>query len=148
MVGRLVQNEDLAGVGKNARHGDALAFPAGQRPHFFVKIRDAQLVQHGFARIVPLGGRFRRQIADCLLQHGLFRIADRSLRQIADADAAGENDLAGICVLHARRDPQQGGFSGAVDADQADLVTLVDGVGKMRQQGGYGIGFGDIGCVQ
>ena len=66
----------------------------------------------------------------------------------AHADAAGEDDLSVVRFFHAGRDAQQRGFSRTVDADEADLIALVDGEGQIGQQGIDCIGFGYSGGVE
>ena len=148
MVGRLVQDENIAGIGENTRHGDPFPLAAGQCTHFFLEVSHTELMQHGFALVITLCGSLRRQITDRLLQYGFVGIISRGLRQIADSHAAGQNNSAAVCLLHACRNPQKCGLAGAVHTDQTDLITFVDGVGKLRQQRACRIGFGDLGCVQ
>ena len=148
MVGRLVQDENIAGIGENTRHGDPFPLTAGQGAHLPCKIRNAKLVQHGFALVITLCSCLRRQITDRLLQYGFVRIISRGLRQIADTHPAGQNNSAAVRFLNACRNSQKCGLAGAVHADQTDLIPFVDGVGKLRQQRTCSIGFGDIGRVQ
>ena len=94
MVRRLVQNQNITFIRENPCHGNALSFAARQGVHFLLKIRDSKLVQHRFAFIFTLCGDFPSQITDRLLQHRLFRVVGRCLRQIADSHASGQNDFA------------------------------------------------------
>ena len=56
------------------------------------------------------------------------------LRQIADGGAGLGEAAAGIGLHQARRRSQQGGFAGAVAADQADAVAGCDGERRAGQQ--------------
>ena len=148
MVGRLVQDENIAGIGENTRHGDPFPLAAGQGTHFFLEVSHAKLVQHGFTLVITRSGSLQRQITDRLLQYGFVRIISRGLRQIADTHPAGQNNSAAVRFLNACRNSQKCGFAGAVHTDQTDLITFVDGIRKLRQQRTCSIGFGDIGRVQ
>ena len=94
MVRRLVQNQNITFIRENPCHGNAFSLAARQGAHFLLKIRNPKLVQHRFAFIFTLCGGFPSQITDRLLQHRLFRVVCRCLRQIADSHASGQNDFA------------------------------------------------------
>ena len=136
MVRRFVQNQNIAGVGKNTGHGDSLPLAAGQKAHLLIKLCNTQLVQHGLAFIIPLGERFRCQIADGLFQHSSLRIEGRGLWKIADAHTASQNDSSGIRFFDACSDPKKCRLSCAVNPDQTDLIAFVHRkrkVGKQRR---------------
>src|SRR6478735_7999581 len=63
-----------------------------------------------------------------VLAHGLGGVELRFLLEVADPRALGDPRLAVIFLVEAGHDPQQRRFTGAVDAEHADL-----GVGIKRQ---------------
>ena len=55
------------------------------------------------------------------LAHGLLRVQARFLLQVADLDTGLRAGFAGEVSVHAGHDAQHGRFTGAVQAEQADL---------------------------
>ena len=89
-------------------------------------------------------------------EHGL---ADRvgvdelvALVQVADLDAAGHRDPAGVGLLEAGHHLEQGGLAVAVATDDADPLPRRDAEGDLVEQRAHAVGLGDplevdqVGC--
>ena len=61
-----------------------------------------------------------------VLAHGQRGVELRLLFEIADAGAFGDPGLAGVFLVDPRHDLQQGRFTGAVDAEHADLGVRIE----------------------
>ena len=126
VVGGLVQDQYVRRVDEGRRQGHPLPLAAGEGAHFLGKIRDAQPVQHGLGLILiqlpELGG----EVEEDLLQHGGALVHHRVLGQQADLDVGVPGDGAPVRLRDAGEDLQKGGLAGAVDADNAHLVPLVE----------------------
>lgn len=124
VVGRLVQNEQLAGGNEGGGHGHPLFLPAGQQGHGTVEVRQPQAGENGFGLEFFMGGAGGMQhlLQDCGAGEKI-----RILRQIADARAAGVRDGAAVGGFLPGQDFQQSGFAGAVDPDEAHLFPFGHG---------------------
>ena len=68
----------------------------------------------------------RRDALHDVLAHGFCRIELRLLLQVADARALRRPGLAGVLLVEAGHDAQQGRLAGAVDAEHADLGVGIE----------------------
>ena len=59
----------------------------------------------------------------------------RNLTDVADADALAEGNFAGVRLLLRREDGEECGFAGAVRADEADAIALVNCEGNVVERG-------------
>ena len=125
VVGRLVQNQNFARIDEGGDDRDALFLSAGQQTDGFVEVEDVQLGQHGLCLIRPLLGKPFVRAAEHLLEHGDVLGEVRRLRQITDARAVCIGHRSLVRLLLSRQNAQEGGFPGAVDPDEADLVVLL-----------------------
>lgn len=145
VVGRLVQNEQLAGGNEGGSHGHPLFLPAGQQGHGTVEVRQPQAGENGFGLEFFMGtaGGMQHLLQDCGAGEKI-----RILRQIADARAAGVRDGAAVGGFLPGQDFQQSGFAGAVDPDEAHLFPFGHGQGDPAEQRLFPIGFCDgFGCA-
>src|SRR5690606_24877612 len=72
----------------------------------------------------------------------------RLLRQVGDAQAGGGDDFALVRVLDAGDDPQDGRLPGAVDADERDVLALLDLERHVGEDLVRDIGLGEVGNGQ
>ena len=147
VVGGFVQDEQLRAGGENGGHGDSLSLAARKVAHPRFKIADPQLRHHGAA------GEIRRVRSD--LRHVFFRLLTggeisvvlRVLRKIGCADAVCVDDFSAVRLLNSGDDPQQRGFSCAVDSDQSDFFPFVDAQADVPEQRLFRIAFIYLICV-
>ena len=125
MVGGLVQHQHVGRVDKGCRQRHSLALTARKGAHLLFIIGDAQLVEHGLGFIFIERPEVGREVEKHLLQHGGLVLHGRILRQVADlhVGVAGHRSLVGGKLAHQHL--QKGGFSRAVDTDNAGFVTVV-----------------------
>ena len=95
-------------------------------PTFWAEIRDAQPVQHGLGLVLVQRPEFGGEVEEHLLQHGGVLVHHRVLGQEADLDVGVPGDGAPVRLRDAGEHLQKGGLAGAVDADDAHLVPLVE----------------------
>ena len=92
-----------------------------------VHVASARRIRHGGLEFLQLD-RHRAHGA-CAIHHLGHRAAAGHLAdilaEIADGDAAIDGDLALVGLLFARDHPEKRGFAGAVGADQAGLLPLL-----------------------
>ena len=88
-------------------------------------------------------------------ERGLHKVANRDpgsevgdLMHIADADTFAKGNFAGVRLLFAAKNGEQRGLSGAVGANQADAVAVVDGETDVLKERSGAEAFGDVLRVQ
>ena len=69
------------------------------------------------------------------------------LPEVTDGGALGNRDRAFVAPLFARDQPEDGGLSGSVGADQAHLLTGVELKGRLHEKDLATIALGDVGQV-
>ena len=90
-----------------------------------LKVRQAQLVQHGLGLVLVQRPEFRREVQEHLLQHRGVIVHHRVLGQVADLHIGIPGDAALVRLCDAGQDLQKGGLAGAVDADDAGFVAFI-----------------------
>ena len=130
VVGRLVKEQHIALAAEYARERHTHLLPAGKFPHGLIQISKAQLREDGLRFIggggwvfpLPCGQVIQRSLRD-----GIVLAEHRCLRQICHGHAALDADFAVIGFFLPAEKAQEGGFTRAVAADNADAVALGDG---------------------
>ena len=146
VVGRFIQNEQIAGGDEGGGHGHPLFLPAGQQGHGTVKIGQAQAGEDGFGLEFLMGSGTGGM--QHLLQNRGAGEKIRILRQVAHARAAGVRNGAAVGRFLPGQNFQQGGFAGAVDPDEAHLFPFAHGQGDPVEQRLFPVGFCDgFGCA-
>ena len=126
VVGGLVQDQHVRRVDQGRRQGHPLPLAAGEGAHLLGKVRDPQPVQHGLGLILVQRPELGGEVEEHLLQHGGVLVHHRVLGQQADLDVGVPGDGAPVRLRDAGEHLQKGGLAGAVDADDAHLVPLVE----------------------
>jgi hypothetical protein len=85
-------------------------------------------VHLGLAR-QEVGERGRR-----LVEQRAAAMVEAVLRQVADGQPARRHDLAGVGLVDAGQDPEQGGLPGAVRAAQPDPFAVADLPGDVIEE--------------
>ena len=134
VVRRLVQDEDVRRVEQDGGEGHALALAAGEGAHGLGKARDAQAGEHGLGLVFHEGAGVRGEVGKDLLQDRGLRVHLGVLGQEADLHVGVPADGAAVRHLLARQDAEKAALAGAVDADDADLVPLVEVEGHVVQK--------------
>ena len=125
VVRRLVQDQDVRRMDQSADQCHPLALTAGEGAHLLVEIGQAQLGQHGFRLVFAQIPEFLRKVEKHLLQDRGGVLHDGILGEIADLDIGIAGDAPRVRLDHPRQDLQEGGLSGAVDADDTGLFALL-----------------------
>ena len=134
VVRRLVQDEDIRRMEQDGGEGHALALAAGEGAHGLGKVRDAQAGEHGLGLVFHEGAGVRGEVGKDLLQDRGLRVHLGVLGQEADLHVGVPADGAAVRHLLARQDAEKAALAGAVDADDADLVPLVEIEGDIIQE--------------
>ena len=144
MVGRLVQDQQIAWRQQCCCQGCSLALPAGQGLRHHGRILDAQLFQHRcrFALDIP-EFLILFYIADHILQDAPLGVKNRILRKIRDLEPVSPYDLPLVRFQCAGHDREQRRFAGAVDADHADAVIFVNSLRHVLQDRCVAEGYSD-----
>ena len=108
MVCRLVQHQHVRRVDERRRQGHPLPLTAGEGADFLLKVRQAQLVQHGLGLVFVQGPELRREVQEHLLQHRGVILHHRVLGQVADLNIGVPGDAAPIRLCDAGQDLQEG----------------------------------------
>ena len=144
MVGRLVHDQDLGPGDQGSAEGEPFAPAAGEQADLLLRILEAAPAQQGMHPVVLLG-RVDLQVLHRLVKvvHAAgFLVKTVLLGHITDPHQFLEEHRAAVRVFHAAKDFEQGGFSGAVGANQANTVTGVDHEGDAGKKilGAKGLG--------
>ena len=96
---------------------------------------------------------FREILADGntfhdLLQNGCILAEHRILRQISHTNTAGTGDGSAVGKVQSGNNFKQGGFSGSVNTNQTDFISLVDCKGTSIQKLAVAVTFGKVFCVE
>ena len=134
MVGGLVQDQHVRRVDQGRRQGHPLPLAAGESAYLLGEVRDAQTVQHGLGLVLVQGPERGGEVEEHLLQHRGVLVHHRVLGQQADLDVGVPGDGAPVRLRDAGEHLQKGGLAGAVDADDAHLVPLVEVEAHVVQQ--------------
>ena len=139
MVGGLVQQQHVRRMDQRGTQGHTLPLPAGQGADFLVIVRQAQLGQHGFRlkflELPKIPGKAQKY----LLQNAGVGIHLGVLPQIAHLHIGVPAYCTLVRCFRARQQPQQGTLSGAVDADHANFLSLLQIDRGVLQQGFHAI---------
>ena len=122
VVGGLVQDQHVRRVDEGRRQRQALALPAGEGPHPPLKLRETQLRQHGLGLILVELPELRREAEEDLLQDRGVLPHLRVLGEEAHLHVGVPGDAALVWLDLPGEHPEEGGLSGAVDADDAHPV--------------------------
>ena len=125
MVGGLIQNQHIRRVDQRRRQRHPLPLSAGERAHPLLVVRQAQLIEHGFCLVLVQLPEFLWKMQKYLLQNRGVILHGRILLQKAHLHIGIPGDGPGIGLQLSGQDLQKGGLAGAVDADDAYLVPLV-----------------------
>ena len=131
VVGRFVQQEQVGGGGEGAGQGGAPGLAAGEMRRVLVA-GQAEAVEQRRAAVLVVAGA-----------HAVLHVVERGgetaevgfLREIADGGAGLDEAGAAVGTHQAGGDFEQGGFAGAVAADQADALAGADADRGAVQQG-------------
>ena len=122
VVGGLVQDQHVRRVDKGRRQGQALALPAGEGPHLPLKVREPQPRQHRFRLVLVELPELRREAQKDLLQNGGILPHHGVLGEEAHLHVGVPGDAALVRLDLPGEHPEEGGFPGAVDADDTHLI--------------------------
>ena len=125
VVGRFVQHQYIRWMDEGRRQGNPLPLAAGESADFLAVVCDTQLVQHGLGLVFVQFPELCREVQEHLLQHRGVVVHHRILGQIADLHVGISGNAALVRFNGSGQNLQKGGFAGAVDADDAGLVPLV-----------------------
>ena len=144
MVGRLVQDQKIAGRQQRRCQRSSLPLPARKRIRHYGRIFDAQFFQHRcrFALDVP-EFLVLFYVADHILQDAPLGVKNRILRKIRDLEPVSPYDLPFIRFQRAGHDCEQRGFACSVDADHADAVIFVNSLRHVLQDRCVAEGYSD-----
>ncbi|MNG89271.1 hypothetical protein D3C79_481300 [compost metagenome] len=136
-----VPGRQAQGVGGNVQLALQVVAVGGLQDGFQLGLLGGQLVEvgirFGVGRVDLVQARLGvLDHADRFLDHfthGLARIELRLLRQVADVDVGHRTGFAVEFLVDARHDPQQGRFTGAVQAEHADLGAREERQGNVLE---------------
>ena len=125
MVGGLVQNQHIRRVDEGRRQRHPLPLSAGERAHPLLVVRQAQLIEHGFCLVLVQLPEFLGKMQKYLLQNRGVILHGRILLQKAHLHIGVSGDCPGVGLQPPGQYLQKCGLSGAVDADDTNLVPLI-----------------------
>ena len=134
MVRGLVQHQHIRRVDQRGDQGHPLALAAGEGVHLLGKVRKAQLRQHGLGFIFIQFPEFLREVQEHLFQHRGMVVHHRILGEEADLGVGIAGDPPLVRFQIAGQYLQKSGLAGAVDADHAHLVPVIEIKIHIRQQ--------------
>ncbi|CAM5528478.1 hypothetical protein SFIMM107S_04380 [Streptomyces griseus] len=76
--------------------------------------------------------------------HGVGRVEVEGLGEVAGGAGEADGDLSGVRLFRSGQQPEQGGLSGAVLADDGGLLTGPDGEGHLVEYGAVPVRLGDV----
>ena len=106
--------------------GHPLPLASGEGAHRLGKIRNPQAGEHGLGLVFHQSPHLRGEVGKDLLQHRGLGVHLGVLGEEADLDVGVPAHRALVGDLLPRQHPEEGTLSGAVDADDADLVPLIE----------------------
>ena len=136
VVGRLVEDEHLVVPDEQRGQRDPAALAAGQGGDVGVERDVGRAGPRAPTRMRESVAHSCSSAEPCTTSRTVLP-ASRSSRwsSIADPHAAGAGDAAVVGLLEAGQDAQQGGLAGAVGADDADPVAVVEPEGDVVEKG-------------
>ena len=132
MVGRLVHQKHITGIYQCSCQCHSFLLTTGEMVDFLFMIRDSQLIQHvsGFTLCTPVLLPF--SLCHIIKDRRALRKL-RHLRQVCDAQSVLCDDLSLIRFFQTCNDLQNGGFTGTVNTDDTDFISLMDSIGNIIQ---------------
>ena len=134
VVGGLVEDEHIRRVEEDGGQGHPLPLAPGEGVHRLGKVRDPQAGEHGLGLVLQQGPGVRGEVVKDLLQHRGPRHHLRVLGEEAHLDVGVQGDRPLVGDLLPRQHPEEAALPRAVDADDADLVPLIEIEGDIVQQ--------------
>ena len=125
MVRRLVEHQHVRRVDERCAQGRTAAFAARKRADPPVGVRKTELRQHTLGLVFVQLPEFRRHTGKDLLQNGQLISHIRILCKHADLQIRLAGDRPAVRLELSGQNLQKCRLSGAVDADHAGLVALV-----------------------
>ena len=147
MVGRLVQDQDIRWVYKNCRQRHTLFLTTGEMFNLFFMVFDSQFVENHMCLCLRIPALFLLPLCHIGKDRCALREL-RVLRKIGDAKSVLRDHLALICFFQSGEDPKEGCFSCSIDADDPDLVSLMDPAGNVIKDHFISINFTDMLQIQ
>ena len=144
MVGGLVQDQHIAGTCQRGAQRHPLALAAGKHSHTLLKQGHSQPGEDGLGLIFRQSPRLGRDPGKDLLQHRIFLIKRRKLGKIVEAHIGVPAHPSLVRLLRTCQDPQEGGFSRAVDADDSQLLSRLQVEGHPVQHLPCPVGFRNL----
>ena len=126
MVGGLVQDQDVCRMDQSRGQSHPFALTAGEGADFLGEIRQAQAVEHGFGLVFVQLPKLGGEVEKYLLENGGVILHGRILGKNADLHIGIAGDRTGVGLRQSGQDLEEGGFSGAVDADDSGFITFVE----------------------
>ena len=102
------------------------ALTAGEGADFLGEIRQPQAVEHGFGLVFVQLPKLGGEVEKYLLENGGVILHGRILGKNADLHIGIAGDRTGVGLRQSGQDLEEGGFSGAVDADDSGFITFVE----------------------
>ncbi len=128
MVRGLIQHQKIRCGQQGGRQRHTLPLAAGQRSHLLVEVADAQPVQKlPGLRLQVINMLLTLIVTDNGLEDAVRRLKLRVLRKKADAQSPAPDNITLIRLHEPCHHPEQGGFAGAVHADERHLLALLNG---------------------
>ena len=126
VVRRLVEHQHVRRMDERRAQSRAAAFAAGERADAPVRLAEAELRQHRLCLVFVQRAELRRHAGEDLLQDRPVVVHLRVLRQIAHLQVRPARDVPAVRLHEPGQHLQKRRFAGAVDADDAGLVPLVE----------------------
>ena len=130
-VGRFVEEEEGRLVEEQRGELDAGLPSAGELADRALELRGLELELAGDFAALPVG---LGAIAHQKLKRRLAGEKRVVLAEIPEAQPGEADDVAGVELLFAEDDPQEGALAGAVAADEADLAVIGDRGGGVLEE--------------
>ena len=130
-VGRFVEEEERRLVEEQRGELDARLPAAGELRHRALELGGLELELPGDFAALPVG---LGAVADQKLERRLAGEKRIMLPQIAQPEPGEADDVAGVELLFAEDDPQEGALAGAVAADEPDLAVVGDRGGGVLEE--------------
>ena len=147
VVRRLVQDQNVCRINKDSRKCHTFFLTTGKMRNLFFMIFDSQFIKHHM--------RFRFRIP-ALLFLSLCHIRKncctfrkfRMLRKVSGAKSVLGNYLSFICFFQSCKNSKKCSLSGTIDANDPNLVPLMDSAGDIIKDYFFSISFTDMFQVQ
>ena len=145
IVGRLVEEDDVAALGQGFGQVDAVPLPARQHRALLLLVGpvEAERGAVGPGGNGPAADRDEVLAARDLLEDRLPGIEDARLVGVGDLDRLPDPDAPGVGLLRSGYHPQQGRLPGPVGADDADDRARRDADGQVVDEDPLAVGLGD-----